>query len=177
MWFFSESYSVGTRDFKTQLTKIIKENPDGLVLLGYDETGIIMKQARELGFIGQFYTTGTVTSLSLQKASQGNAEGTIFAFWSAPKDKEPTKSFTEKFKKIKGREPILDLATYPTYDSVNVIAEAMKKSENISELKKSILNVKMNGVTGEISFNKDGGMRILESAYVLKDGKPVPIEI
>ena len=40
-----------------------------------------MKQARELGFEGLFYTTGTITSPPLQEAAAGNAEGAIFAYW------------------------------------------------------------------------------------------------
>ena len=70
---------------------------------------------------GKFFTTGTVTSPSLQEAAQGHAEGTIFAFWSAPESE-----FTNKFIERVGRKPILDLATYPTYDAVRVIAKALE---------------------------------------------------
>ena len=113
-----EGYSVGTSDFRTSISKMIEQDVEAIILLGYDETGLAMKQARTLGFEGQFYTTGTVTSPSLQEAAEGNAEGTVFAFWDAQKDKEPAKSFTAKFVAKQGRPAILDLATYPTYDTV-----------------------------------------------------------
>ena len=175
----SEAYSAGTKDFKTQLTKMISDNVKAILLLGYDETGIAMKQARELGFTGQFYTTGTVTSPPLQESSLGNAEGTIFAYWEASKNIDPSKTFTQKFIEKQGRPAILDLATYPTYDVVNVLAKAINNAEstNVDKVKKELLNVQgFNGVTGEISFAPDGSVRIKEYAYILKNGIPVLAE-
>ena len=43
-----ESYTVGTTDFKTSLTKL--KDKDAIVFLGYSEIGIAIKQARDLGF-------------------------------------------------------------------------------------------------------------------------------
>lgn len=57
-----EEFNYDDSDFRTQLLKIKSENPEGLVILGHDEQGIIMKQARELGVLVPFYTTGTITS-------------------------------------------------------------------------------------------------------------------
>jgi len=172
----SEKYSVGTSDFRTPLLKMINQNVSGIVLLGYDEDGIAMKQARDLGFKGKFFMTGTVTSPGLIQASQGTSEGTIFAFFSAPKTQEPTKTFTEKFVKLKGREPYLDLACYPTYDSIYTLAKALNKTEDIEELKKEILNVNFIGVTGEIKFSPNHAMKIPEKIFVLRDGKPEKLE-
>lgn len=171
-----EGYSAGTVDFRTILLKAIDKNADAIVFLGYDETGLAMKQARELGFKGQFYTTGTITSPSLQKTAEGNAEGTIFAFWDAPKDREPAKSFTQEFEKRTKRPPILDLATYPTYDSVKVLENALKKAsaDNLQQLRTAILETKFDGTTGKIMFAQDGSVRIKESAYRLENGSPKP---
>ncbi|MFH1650449.1 MAG: ABC transporter substrate-binding protein [Candidatus Woesearchaeota archaeon] len=174
-----ESYTASTKDFKTLLGKMISQNVDGIVLLGYDETGIAMKQARELGFTGTFYTTGTITSPSLQEVAEGNAEGTIFAFWDAPKDVEPSKSFTEAFIASKGRPAILDLASYPTYDTVMAIAQAYKtaKSEKANDFASALLGVQdMEGVTGKVSFNENGGVLITEKPFKLVEGMPVPFK-
>ena len=172
----SESYVAGTKDFKTQLTKMINDKADAIVLLGYDETGIAMKQARELGFKGQFYATGTITSPPLIAASQGNAEGTIFAYWDAPKTEEPSKTFTQKFIEKQGRPAILDLASYPSYDSIYVLAKAIDNANslNIDKVKAELLKIQgYKGVTGTVSFAEDGSMRIKESAYILTNSTPV----
>ncbi len=172
----NEGYVAGTVDFKTQLTKAIRAGAQNLVLLGYDELGIAMKQARELGFKGKFYGTGTFTSPGLQKASAGASENSLIAFWDAPKDKEPAKSFTAEFAKKQGRPAIFDLACYPTYDAVNVIAEAISKgSSNVNDIKQNLLQIKdFAGVTGVVTFSADRSVKIPESIHILKNGIPVP---
>lgn len=173
-----EAYSAGTSDFKTTITKMQQQGIDGLVLLGYDENGIAMKQARELGFNGQFFTTGTVTSPPLQEAAKGAANGTILAFWDAPKSQEPAKSFTDKFTATKERPPILDFATYPTYDTIKVLAIAIGKAgdSDSTKIEQALLGVQnYKGVTGDVSFPSDRAMRIQESAHILTNGVPVPI--
>lgn len=170
-----EGYVAGTADFKTQLTKAIRAGAQNLVLLGYDELGLAMKQARELGFKGKFYGPGTFTSPGLQKASAGTSENALIAFWDAPKDKEPAKSFAAEFAKEQGRPAILDLACYPTYDAVNVIAAAISKgSTNIDDIKLNLLQIKdFSGVTGPITFAADRSVKIAESIHILKKGIPV----
>jgi branched-chain amino acid transport system substrate-binding protein len=176
---FSEAYVAGTVDFKTQLTKMINSGIQGLVLLGYDETGIAMKQARDLGFRGQFYTTGTITSPPLQQAAQGHAEGTIFAFWDAPKTEGSAAAFTNKFIAKKERPVILDFASYPTYDAIKVWAVAANNanSTDVNKVKKELLKINnYQGVTGMISFQPDGSVRIKESAYILTNGIPILVK-
>ena len=52
-----ERYGSDTTDFRTQLTKLIGENPDALLVAAQSEFtgGTIIKQVRELGFEGQIY--------------------------------------------------------------------------------------------------------------------------
>jgi branched-chain amino acid transport system substrate-binding protein len=174
----AEAHSMGEKDFRTSIFKMLNGNIDALVLLGYDETGIAMRQARELGFEGDFYSTGTITSPGLQEAAGGHADGTYVSFWTIPKNTGVGKDFTDKFIEIQGRPPIEDFATYPTYDAVYVIAHAIEKagSTDKDSLIKEILNIQgLKGISGEISFDGNGGMKIPESAHILKDGKVVPL--
>ncbi len=173
-----EAYSAGTTDFKTTITKMQQQGVDGFALLGYDETGIAMKQARELGFKGLFFTTGTVTSPPLQEAAKGAANGTILAFWDAPKTQEPAKSFNDKFIAVKGRPPILDLASYPTYDTIKVLAIAIGTAgdSDTTKVGQALLGVQnYKGVTGDVSFPSDRAMRIQETAHILNNGAPLPV--
>lgn len=48
-----ELYMLGDSDFRAQLTNIIQANPDVLAVVGYPrETGLIINQARDLGYRG-----------------------------------------------------------------------------------------------------------------------------
>jgi len=168
----SESHIFGTGDFRTTLTKMKNAGINELVFLGYDETGIAMKQARDLNISGQFYSLGTITSPSLQSASQGAIGGTIFAFWEANKNTGMGKDFTTKFVAQKGRAPLMDLATYPTYDAVKVIAKALEGKTTTEEIKQAISGISgFDGATGIIDFNNSRAMKIKESAYRLKNGQ------
>lgn len=162
-----EDYVAGTSDFKTVLQKFQGQNIDGLVLLGYDETGLAMKQARELGIDVPFYTTGTVTSPPLQQAAAGATDGTVFAFWDA-ESSEMKRRFDEKFVTAKGRPPILALASYPSYDAVFAIANALRQGESLDKEGLSASGA-FEGISGTVAFDVDGGYRIQEHAYEIRD--------
>ncbi len=177
---FIESFNYEDTDFRSPLLKLSKNNIDGLVLLGHDETGIIMKQARNLGIQAQFYTTGTITSPGAQQASKGAAEGTIFAFWDASGTNSKSNEFTNKFKTLVGRPPILPLTTHPAYDVIKVLTERvlprMPDELGAKEIGTELLKVSgYEGTTGTITFNSAGGAPIKESAYRLVSGTPQKI--
>jgi branched-chain amino acid transport system substrate-binding protein len=170
----SDSYVAGTQDFRTQIAKAINAGADALVLLGYDETGNAMKQARELGFNGQFLTTGTVTSPPLQEAAQGAADGTLFAFWSADKSSAKIKIFDAEFNKRQNRSPILDLATYPTYDATKILVAAAARGVSATSVAKQLALTQYDGLVGKVSFSTDGAMLVPEGLYLLKGKKILP---
>lgn len=171
---FAHGHTADVNDFRTVLTSLKDQDIDTLVFLGYDETGLAMKQARELGIEVQFLVTGTVTSPSLQEAAEGTVEGAMIAFWEAPGD-EVALEFKRKFEDIAGRPPILDLATYPTYDTVYAISEGYKNNPN--DIREGLLEVQgLRGTTGDISFSPVGSVRIIESLFEFKDGQVIAVE-
>jgi branched-chain amino acid transport system substrate-binding protein len=179
-----ESFAYDDKDFKTALLKITESEPEGLVLLGHDETGIIMKQARDLGIEARFMTTGTITSPGAQKAAQGHAEGTVFAYWEADAANTMARTLEQKFAAKVGRPMILPLTTHPAYDTVNVLAEhVLPKAESVKgrqakldATKQALLNIKdVQGTTGQLTMQPDGGLRIKEAAFRLEAGMPVKV--
>ncbi len=175
-----ESFNYDDVDFKTQLTKIKSNNPNALVLLGHDETGVIMKEARDLGIKVPFLTTGTITSPGAQQAAKGYAEGTVFAYWDADSNSGAAKAFVDKFTAMVGRPPILPLTTHPAYDTVNILTKlvlpSIKGDLSDSHIRSALLAVKnYNGITGNITVNSNGAAPIRESVYKLVKGVPVKI--
>ncbi len=170
-----ESFSYTDTDFRTQLLKLSEMQPDAIVFLGHDETGIAMRQARELGSTALFMATGTVTSPGLQQASGGTAEGTIFAYWEPAGDSPFAKAFEAKFIEKVGRPPILPLTTHPAYDSMLMLNKALSGTGgDIEAIKQGIYATKsLTGTTGVITVDADGAVRIKESAFMLKQGRPV----
>ena len=72
---FEDNFLYTDSDFKTILTKMKANGVNVLVILGHDEQGIIMKQARDLGITAQFLTTGTITSPPAQEAARRQCRG------------------------------------------------------------------------------------------------------
>lgn len=173
----AEGYQAGTKDFNSMILKIKESGAEALVLMSYDEGGVAMKQARILGFTGQFLMPGTVTSPILQEAAEGNAEGTVFAFFAANQNREDVKEFTQKFSGISGHLPFLDFATYPAYDAMKVLSLALEDVENEDNVKKieEFLRSErdLSGLTGSIDFMEDGGARVPFKLYKLQNGIPV----
>ena len=98
-----EGFNYGDTDYRAQLLKIKEYNPDALIILGHDEQGFIMKQARELGVKAKFMTTGTITSPVAQQNANGAAEGTLLAYWDSAKNGSNVKNFVVKFAAKVGR--------------------------------------------------------------------------
>jgi branched-chain amino acid transport system substrate-binding protein len=174
-----ESFNYDDKDFRTQLLKLKVTNVEGLVLLGHDEVGLIMKQARELSMKQSFYTTGTITSPVAQELAKGAAEGTVFALWDASADNAQAKNFVNSFVKLVGRGPIFTLTTHPAYDTVKILADVVLpevSSVNAKDIKAGLLKVSnYQGATGLVTINKMGAHAIPEFAYKLISGAPVKI--
>jgi branched-chain amino acid transport system substrate-binding protein len=174
----SQSFNYEDVDFRTQLLKL--KDSEGLVLLGHDEVGTIMKQARTIGLNQSFYTTGTITSPVAQKLANGNAEGTVFAFWDVDANNQKAKDFNDKFVKLVGRGPILSLTTHPAYDAVKILTDIVipkTGTSDIEKIKKELLKVSgYGGVTGKVTFTSNGGATIKELAFKLVNGAPSVIK-
>jgi branched-chain amino acid transport system substrate-binding protein len=177
---FVESFNYEDKDFKSSLSKLNSQKIAGLVLLGHDETGVIMKQARSIGIKVPFYTTGTITSPGAQEASGGASEGTVFAYWDAESSNVKSQDFVSKFLKLVGRPPILPLTTHPAYDVVSILGEKVLPGLNsdftVKDLKDKLLNVSgYSGITGTVNFDQNGASPIKESAFKLVKGAPQKI--
>lgn len=177
-----ESYTKETADFKTQLLKI--KDVDAIVMLGYDEIGIAMKQARELGIKAQFLTIPSVaTSPALQDASKGAIEGIHFSFYTADPNNAVAKTFHDKFNQVEGRMPNFMVGADQAYDSAKillneVLAKVDEGKTQIEQLEqKETLMLELDnyaGTTGDISMNKDGKIQGIK-LYIFKLVKGVPV--
>ena len=73
----AESYSSEVIDFRSPLTKMMGENPDALFISAQAETsgGTIVKQARELGYVGPIYSDVVTTGPGALSISGDAATG------------------------------------------------------------------------------------------------------
>lgn len=169
-----ESYLQKDTDFKATLTKIKATNPDFLYVPGYyQEVGLIVKQARELGMNMPIAGGDGWDSAKMPEIAGAAAlNNTYFSSLYSPDDSSDiNKNFVAAYEKAYGQKP--DVFAALSYDSVLLVAEAIKNAGSTEPAKISEAMAKINGfsgVSGSVTF--DDKHNPVKSAVILeyKDG-------
>ena len=179
----SEAYEQGSTDFRTQLVKIKKANPNAIFLVGYREAPQILIQAKELGLKVEFLGTGLLEDPNVVKVAKEAAEGVFFTqLQYTPDSPDPiVRNFVETFEKRYKAEP--DIIAAYGYDAMKVLTFAMAKSNLTSEsIKEQLYRItEFKGVTGEISFDENGdviqpmGVKIIQNERFVWFNRKIPI--
>ena len=156
-----ESYSSDVTDFRTQLSKLFDSDPDALHLAPQSEiaAGVIIKQARELGYTGPIYAeTVSVGTTALEIAGEsatGMKAITADLHPDNAKAQEVLANFRERY----------DYITLPwhlgsAYDNVYIAAECLKQTgddQDADGFRDCLYNITWSGAIGDhYSFDANG---------------------
>ena len=156
-----ERYASDVTDFRSQITKLLNSNPDGLHVAAQSEFsgGTIVKQARELGYEGPIYSDivpiGTTALEIAGDAATGMKAITADLDPANSKAQEVITNFREKY----------DYVTLPwylgsAYDDVYITAECLKQTEDDQDadgFRDCMYDVTWSGAIGNnYSFDEDG---------------------
>ena len=164
-----ESYLQKDTDFKATLTKIKATNPDFLYVPGYyQEVGLIVKQARELGMNMPIAGGDGWDSAKMPEIAGAAAlNNTYFSSLYSPEDSSDiNKNFVAAYEKAYGQKP--DVFAALSYDSALLVAEAIKNAGSTEPAKISEAMAKINGfsgVSGRVTF--DDKHNPVKSAVIL----------
>jgi branched-chain amino acid transport system substrate-binding protein len=132
----SELYERTTKDFQPLLTKLIGMKPEIIdVSTSSPATaGLIIRQARELGFKGVFVQTGAggVADI-LAGAGKEAAEGTVNVIYADPANPGYQRLAAE-YKKANGQEPNNIIVAF--YDAANILLRAVQKAGSVDDTAK-----------------------------------------
>jgi branched-chain amino acid transport system substrate-binding protein len=164
---YSEGIQKTVSDFRPWLVRAKAKKVDAIVLLGNDQMGLAMAQAKTLDLKVQFYTIGSIMSPGFQKLANGAAEGAIVSFWRTPQS-EAYQAFLKSFNTTYGHSPLLELAAIPAYDAARILTAALPSSYSdqgdlsITKLQHNIYQIRnYQGLSGLISFDSDGAVRTI----------------
>ena len=170
-----EAYLQKDTDFKSTLTKIKAAKPDFIYIPGYyQEVGLIVKQAREMGITVPMAGGDGWDSAKLPEiAGKAALENTFFSSLYSPDDtSDLNKEFVAEYKKAYNTNP--DVFAALAYDSALLVAKAIEDAgsadpDKIAEAMAKIKGFK--GVSGEVTFNEQHNP--IKSAVIIehKDGK------
>jgi branched-chain amino acid transport system substrate-binding protein len=167
-----------TTDWKAVLTKLKGRNPDAVFYGGMDATGgPLMKQGRELGIKAVFAFGDGACTDEMNKLAGQAAEGLLCSQAGIPVA-AADKKFLDSYKKRFNVDPIL-YAPF-TYDSTNLLIEAMKKANSADPAKylPELAKITYKGATGEIAFDDKGDRKDAEiTIFTMKGGKIEPVAV
>lgn len=154
-----ESYGDSDTDFKAQLTKVRKENPDVLLIPDYyEKVALIVPQVREAGIEATLVgADGWDTVLSVMDKSNFEAiEGSYFANQFTLEDlSEKVQNFVKAYEEKYGEKPSTFAAE--GYDTVYLYKQAVEEagSTEMAKVVEALKNIKFDGITGAFTYDEN----------------------
>ena len=152
------TFTSGDKDYQSALTKFKDQDYDAVVMPGYyTETGIITKQARDLGIDKPIlgpdgFSDEKFTELAGKKNASNVYYVSGYSTNVALSDK--ASGFIKAYEKAYKIEPNMFAAL--AYDSVYMVAEASKGAKTSVDIADNLANLKnFVGVTGKMTIDKD----------------------
>jgi branched-chain amino acid transport system substrate-binding protein len=159
-----EQFQTNQTDFKAILTNIKAANPDVIFAPSSIATApLIITQARELGITCPIMAGDTWENSTIIENAGDYAEGIVLStfFDDADPATKEAESFITGFKpylKENNQSEIIPAVSALGYDAYLVALEAIKQagSTDSTAIRDALVNVKIDGVTGSISFDENG---------------------
>lgn len=166
------TFQSGDTDFQSALTKLKDKEYDAIVMPGYyQETGTIIKQAREMGIASPILGPDGFADdklVELAGASNVNKVYYISGFSASTSDKAV--QFVKAYQAKYGTSPSMFAAL--AYDSIYMAADAAKDSKTSVDLAKRLAKLKdFEGVTGTMTIDKQHNPIKPVSVVELTNGK------
>jgi len=163
-----DGITIGDKDFKALLTRIKTGRPDAIYFGGlYTEAGLLLKQAKEVGFAGKFFSGDGSKTDSLFDVAGDAANGAYLTITGIPVEYLPTaKTFLENYQRRYPGVPVKPFDHFG-YEAVNILLEGLARTapdaEKLKEtyklrdrLRETIRELRYTGVLGTTSFDEKG---------------------
>jgi branched-chain amino acid transport system substrate-binding protein len=159
----------GEKDFKTNIMKMEKLNPDAYVMLTFPpELDIAVKQMKELDVKAPVIGIETIESTEHPELFEGSW------FVNAA---DATETFARLFKE-KYPDKTVQMASGNVYDAINLIATAYENAgksadkPTTEEAASALSEIKnFNGALGTLNVGEDGIVQSIAAVKMVKDGK------
>lgn len=174
---YEDKFDEKAKDFKTLIAKVKSHNPKFIYLPDhYNEAGLFLKQAHELGlkcFVGG--GDGSYSPDLISIAGIG-AEGFFLTLMGMDNSNPNTKAFDDAYKAKYNQD--VDVYSAYAYDVLFVLADALKnlssmelKSINGDAFKSLLSKQTLVGITGSNKFDANGEVKKAFAIYEVKDSK------
>lgn len=169
---FSLGFPPETTDFKSYLLRFKSFSPDAIYFVGYTELGVMIKQAKEMGFTCQFLTTAIFEDQSILRIASNAAENIVFTSitFDVNNPSPRAKHFVELYTNAYHEQP--DGYAAVAYDAIHIINNAIIYSRDYNcSIKDAIYKTKdFPALLGTLSFDKNGDVVLPITLKTVKNG-------
>jgi branched-chain amino acid transport system substrate-binding protein len=178
-----EAYQTTDTDYTGQIVKILNTKPDAVLIYGMtSESGLAVKQFRQRGYDGYIYgpeSMGVNDLINIAAEATNNVifgSGAVVPASAADASNAVERKMLEAFiKAYGGAMPVSDVV-YRGYDSVMLIAEALRNAQDITNpdsIRDAFLKIKgLELIAGVYDFTDGSGDGLSTArAYIIQDGK------
>ena len=168
----SENYSSDALDFRTQLTKLINAKPDAILLSAQGEVsgGTIIKQARELQYLGPIYSEIVPTAPDALSIAADAATGLKAIVPNPNLNTSAGRDFLEAYKERFGVVAPLPWFMGSAYDDVHIAAECIGQTgddQDADGFRDCLNNLTWSGAIGDnYSFDENGDVTGLTNVVI-----------
>ncbi|WP_462270190.1 ABC transporter substrate-binding protein [Desulfobacter sp.] len=165
------NYEQTQKDFSAIIQKTIELNPALLLIPGYDESGLIVKQSQELGLDAVMLGgDGWSYREFFAKGGMELKKGYYTCHWSKELDIPKSQNFVKRYQKVYEVNESAAL----TYDAVMLLAKAIRKAGTTDrkEIRRALASLDdFVGVTGHIPLNETGDPKRSAIVMEITNGK------
>jgi branched-chain amino acid transport system substrate-binding protein len=175
-----EAFRTGELDYRAMLGKFTKENPDVIFIpTAQKEAALAMKQARDLGFEGEFLGGDNWGSPDIVELGGDAVDGGYFVNLASMEDPD-IQDFIKEYKAKYGSDPVLPNPVM-AIDALIVLVEAIKTagSTDGSEIAKAIEEIRdLQALSGKMTFDPATHNPLNKPAIIqqIKDGLFIYVE-
>ncbi|WP_081768914.1 branched-chain amino acid ABC transporter substrate-binding protein [Herbaspirillum sp. RV1423] len=145
-------------DFNTAMAKIKRSDADLVFFAGVvPQSSAFATRFQQIGLRTQLLLAGGAINPDFPHKTEEYPDGTLVLVQGNPVEKAPDFKHLEKLYRQKYTSPLIPL-TWLAYDAVDMLVEAMKRTNSLnpSVLSPALHQMKFNGLSGTTSFTADG---------------------
>lgn len=162
---FVETFETGAGDYRSQLIRLERHDPDLLIVIARDEFPTIMRQKEELGITTPAIASETVHNEQLIATAGAAARGTLIPFYEGTDER-----FLARYRERYGEEA----GAYSAfgYDAVRALGEAIKTADSAEaeKVRAALHDVEFDGASGHVAFDEQGEVSGKEFVWYRVEG-------
>lgn len=173
----AETFMVGDKDFKTQLTKIKQNNPDAIYIPNYTvEMAQILEQANNLNVTAPFLSCDGFSNPEIYNLAGEYTDGVIYIAPAQVEKSEAYDAFVKKYENAYGIAP--DSFATNAYDAAKIEIAALKRIVEKGNVTRAAMRDEIAatkdyvGVGGIINFAENGDLIAYQGVYKVNGTTP-----